>query len=84
MFFEKQSVLYYILGLVNTIVALSMFKFIAPTLNLTAGNVKKLPIIINLEDNSFIEKNVCANIEIAKLDWDSYETSWDFQRHPLI
>ena len=24
------------------------------------------------------------NIDIARNDWDSYETSWDFKRNPLV
>lgn len=84
MFLQSRSTLYYVLGFVNTNVALSMFKFIAPTLNLTAGNMNKLPIVFNNDKTVNIEKNVKENIEREKVDWDSFETSWDFQKHPLL
>ena len=84
MFFPNRDTLYYVLGFVNTNVALSMFKFIAPTLNLTAGNMNKLPIILKHDKAMNIENSVKENIEREKDDWDSFETSWDFQYHPLL
>lgn len=84
MFFQNRNALYYVLGFVNTNVALSMFKFIAPTLNLTAGNMNKLPIIYKQDKAINIENSVKENIEKEKDDWDSFETSWDFQQHPLL
>ena len=84
MFFQNRNALYYVLGFVNTNVALSMFKFIAPTLNLTAGNMNKLPIIYKPDKAINIENSVKENIEKEKDDWDSFETSWDFQQHPLL
>ena len=84
MFFPNRDTLYYVLGFVNTNVALSMFKFIAPTLNLTAGNMNKLPIILKHDKAMNIENSVKENIEREKDDWDSFETSWDFQHHPLL
>ena len=84
MYFAKDQTLYYVLGFVNTSVALSMFEFIAPTLNLTAGNMNKLPIIIDLSKERTIQDIVVENIEIARIDWDIFETSWDFTKHPLI
>ena len=84
MFFPNRDTLYYVLGFVNTNVALSMFKFIAPTLNLTAGNMNKLPIILKQDKVKNIENSVKENIGREKDDWDSFETSWDFQHHPLL
>ena len=84
MFFQSRNNLYYVLGFVNTNVALSMFKFVAPTLNLTAGNMNKLPIVFNADKALNVEECVTENIEIEKTDWDSFENSWDFQRHPLL
>lgn len=84
MFLQDRGDLYYVLGFVNTNVALLMFKFIAPTLNLTAGNMNKLPIVFNNGEVVNIEKNVKENIADEKIDWDSFETSWDFETHPLI
>ena len=84
MFFSNPADLYFTLGFVNTTVALEMFRFIAPTLNLTAGNMNKLPIISNGEKEEVVGQLVESNIEFAKRDWDAYENSWDFKRNPLV
>ncbi|GEQ61301.1 restriction endonuclease subunit M [Vagococcus lutrae] len=84
MYMKDDKWLNYILGYVNTKVALESFNFIAPTLNLTAGNMNKLPIILNRNYKDTIEDLIEENIDISKKDWDSFETSWDFVELPLI
>lgn len=84
MFAMKDDNLLYILGFLNSKSAELCFSFIAPTLNLTAGNMNKLPLIINLVKKQEVEKYVSDNINLSKRDWDSFETSWDFSEHPLI
>ena len=84
MFVKDSRYLYYMLGYVNAKVALAAFEFIAPTLNLTAGNMDNLPIIIANDCVNNVESRVKDCINKAKTDWDSFETSWDFKRHPLI
>lgn len=32
----------------------------------------------------FVNKKVLENVTLSKKDWDSYETSWDFKRSPLV
>lgn len=82
MFMRDKEYLYYILAFVNSKVAVAAFEFIAPTMNLTAGNMNKLPIVYSPNDN--IDSMVKENISISKDDWDSFEISWDFVKHPLI
>ena len=65
---------------VNSCVAKYILKAISPTVNFEAGQVATLPII-NGED---VEEIVLKNIELCKQDWDSFEVSWDFKKHPLI
>src|SRR5699024_10961628 len=58
--------------------------FLNPTLNFQVGNVGNLPLpIFNEEIMSYIEDVVDENIKLAKFNWDTYETSWDFDSHPL-
>ena len=71
----------YIQGLLNTKVAVELLK-IQPTMNNQPGTIGGLPLIIN--ENIDIKKIVMENIALARCDWDSFETSWDFKRHPLI
>jgi len=86
MFIREPDNLFYVLAFVNTKVALEAFKFIAPTLNLTAGSLNKLPILDDREQgvSSEIDVLVTKNIQAERQDWDAFETSWDFKKHPLI
>ncbi len=74
--------LYELLGYLNSCVALSFIKVLAPTLDYSEGAVSRIPYKeIQSEE---IEKLVCENIEIAKEEWDDFEGSWGFEKHPLI
>ena len=55
-----------------------------PTLNFTAGSIASLPLKISKKHKPTIDTLVEENINISKTDWDSFETSWDFKRHPLL
>lgn len=73
----------YILGFLSSHVVKALLKITNPTMNFQINDIMNLPLIIS--DLEFvIEKIVTQNIEISKVDWDSFETSWDFERHPLL
>ena len=82
MFMDK-SILFYILGFLNSKIAEYSLNLINPTLNTQPGTISSLPIIFNHENNE-IRIFVRENIEICKNDWDDYETSWEFKSHPFI
>lgn len=84
MFLKQEKYLKYILAFVNSKVAMKSFEVFAPTLNLTAGNMNKLPIIIDEAKLKLIEGLVGENISVSKRDWDSFELSWEFRKHPLL
>ena len=71
-----------ILGFMNSKVADSYLKVLNPTMNVSCGVIGLLPYdkLNNLQVVQLVKK--C--IELAKTDWDSYETSWDFVTHPFI
>jgi len=64
----------------NSTVAGKILSILNPTLALNVGNVLSLPFVKTIREFSYSD----ALIEIAKSDWDSYETSWDFTRFPLL
>ena len=66
----------------NSIVALMYLGALSPTLNYESGHIASLPVIVSDDDR--IPNIVKENIKISKQDWDSFETSWDFQRNPLL
>ena len=55
---------------------------INPTLNFQIGDVSKVPIHCSEEPRALLLVESC--IEIARNDWNSYETSWEFQRSGML
>ena len=82
--FPNKKDLNYILALLNTKISEIVLNLIAPTLNTQPGDIAKLPIIIDESMKENVESAVEENIEMCKIDWDSFETSWDFEGHPLV
>lgn len=74
----------YIFGFVNSILQEKFLGIISPTINFEVDHLKKLPIIIQEDKMPFVNKKVLENVTLSKKDWDSYETSWDFKRSPLV
>ena len=72
----------YTLAFMSSGVCNYILRMLNPTLNFQAGNVKSIPIKIGGKEE--VDELSQANILTSKSDWDSYETSWDFKRHPLI
>ena len=83
-YFPKDEDYYYLLGFNNTKIVRHIMNFIAPTLNFQVGDIAKIPIIFNDNQKEKINSLVKKNILISKEDWDSFETSWDFVKHPLL
>ena len=81
---NSEEKLGYLLGFLASEVAFSCLKLTNPTINFQAGDVRKLPLIY--DEHSLDETNKMSqeNITLSRKDWDSYETSWDFKRHPLV
>ena len=76
--------LLFFLSFCNSKVVQKYLQFLAPTLNFNVGDIAKLPIILSNEKKDYIEKRSQESIDISKADWDYFETSCDFRRHPLI
>ena len=73
-----------LLGLLNSRYCEELLKITAPTIGFEWGAIAKTPWIKNSSYDSEIEELVSENINMSKEDWDSFEISWDFKRHPLI
>lgn len=81
----SQTNLLYLLALCNTKVVMKILEIIAPTINYQCGDIANIPVIVTAkESKQNIEKRVESCINISRKDWDSYETSWDFKRNPLL
>jgi len=85
LFLEKQYIMYF-MGLLCSKVAFEILKLLNPTLNFPPGTVGLIPIVLLKEENKVrvIEEIVKDNIDISQKDWDSFETSWNFLKHPFL
>ncbi len=71
-----------ILPVLNSPVGNYFLQIMNSTMNYQIGDVAKVPIVQPLQMN--VIAGVARSVEIAKVDWDSYETSWDFAGLPLL
>ena len=74
----------YLLGFLNTKICNVYTKILNPTINMNVGDIEKIPFIYNEFKSDEIIKIVDECVSIAKEDWDMFEISWDFMKHPLI
>ena len=80
--FVSENREFYMLAFLNSVVAQHYLNAINATMHYLVGNISALPVVeVN---NSAVNDLVSKNIDACKMDWDSFETSWDFQHHPLL
>ena len=82
--FANRETLYYLLALLNTKYANEIIKLINPTLNFVPGAVSSVPVKKDEKNKGKIIEIAEGNVQLSEQDWDSFETSWDFQKHPLL
>ena len=80
--FITEDYYYNVLAYLNTKYVNQLSKILNPTIHFTPGDYSVLPYYKRNNDN--ITNITKQNIKICKDDWDSFETSWDFKKHPLI
>lgn len=72
----------YMLGFVNSCIMQNLMNVLSQTLNYEVGSVKQIPIIY--KDVEKIESIVKENVSISKEDLVSYESHFEFEKHPLV
>lgn len=82
MCFTSDDLLDYLLGLYNSPVIQCFLQMVSPTLDYHEGPLGKTPVLI--KKNEQINQLVEENVKSSKTDWDSFENSWDFKKHPLL
>lgn len=82
--FASHDMLIYLLGLNNSKVVRTLMATLAPTINFQAGDIANIPVLYKKEAVDEIDALVSQNIVSETVDWDSFETSWDFEEHPLV
>ena len=83
-FYAPQSRILPILAFCNSSIVTELLNALNPTTHFQAGNVGSLPILFNFDHSDNIKELTQNCIDACKQDWDVFETSWDFKKHPLI
>ena len=74
----------FVLAFLNSSVSEYILQILSPTLGFESGYVSSIPYSCIIDKNAEIPSIVSSNISLSQSDWDSYETSWDFKRNPLV
>lgn len=83
-FSSEYSDLYMLMAFLNSAVAARLLSFINPTLNYPPGPIANVPLLSIPETDAAVLKDYSQGcLTCSKKDWDSFETSWDFEWHPL-
>ncbi|MGM8259699.1 BREX-1 system adenine-specific DNA-methyltransferase PglX [Clostridium perfringens] len=72
----------YLISLLNSKVCESLLNIISPTMGFEAIYLSRIPIKESININIKYKSESCY--QLSKNDWDSFETSWDFEKHPLL
>ena len=73
--------LIYLLGILNSKSCNYISKMLSPTLGVSPEDILNIPIVVR--DESIVSSVVKNTLAISRIDWDAFETSWDFQHHPF-
>lgn len=83
LFCNNEKTKYYLLGFMNSKIAVSLLKILSPSMGFESGYLRKLPLIESDSLDSIVER-VKHCIDGSNAEWDSFEVSWDFKKHPLL
>ncbi len=84
--FPNDKDMFYLTALLCSKLSFEFLKIQNPTLNFQVGNIANIPVVFpaNKIVLKEIDKISMNSVELSKLDWDSFETSWDFETHPIL
>ena len=77
---------YYLISFLNSKVSATILMILSPTLNFNENHIGEIPILTTHDDNlkNIIREMSNDSVSKSRVDWDSFETSWDFDFHPLF
>lgn len=81
--FSEEKITFWILGFLCSKITREFLKILNPTLTFNIDNIASLPLEVKTQKKSRVDFIVEQNIAMSKVDWDSFETSWEFMIHPL-
>lgn len=81
---KDESLVCYMVANLNSNVVNVLLNILSPTLDYSVGALAKIPTYISEQSKDAIETISKKNIAESKKEWDSFEESWNFKKHPLI
>lgn len=84
MFCDNEEQLLSVLALLNSKIGEFYLPILNPTMNNTNTDIKRIPYLLNKDHVITSSKIAKRNIDFSRADWDSFETSWYFLRHPMV
>lgn len=82
--FPKPEDFYYTLAMLNSKPVDLFLNIMNPTINLSSGVTAQIPAEVEKDSFNTVSCLSKENVDLSRRDWDSFETSWDFQTHPLL
>lgn len=81
--FPDERTYYPLIALLNSKIAMMYIKMLNPTITTQVGDLQRIPFNTTAYDEKVTElAKKC--VDVAKKDWDSFEISWEFKKHPLL
>jgi N-6 DNA Methylase len=80
---RDENQVYSIIGCLNAKPAELIFQTLNPSITTNIEDVLSIPFP-NQVDDSCLQTYIQTCINLSRADWDNFETSWDFQTHPLL
>lgn len=80
--FPDDKTYYPLIALLNSKIAMMYIKVLNPTITTQVGDLKRIPFNTSAYNEDIVNAAKKC-ISLGKNDWDSFETSWDFKKHPL-
>lgn len=80
--YPNESYRNYVMAFLNSCIAIYYLQMLNPTTTYQVGNIGSLPFLF--KNSNLVDSIADFNTKLSKFDWDSFETSWDFQKHPLL
>ena len=81
---KRKENIKYVMSFLLTKISRAYLKVMNPTINMHPGYLLALPFKMDETTKTTVDSVASECIHSTKIDWDSYETSWDFKKHPLI
>ena len=81
---DKSDMLLYLEGLISSKIGITLFRVNNSTLSCQVENIIQLPIIFDATYKEAVDLLINENNQLSQSEWDSFETSWDFKKHPLV